>query len=99
MPTFPPYGASCNWLGDVIVKPGETKRDTYELTDKNLFHVCFMRNALDIRAAYSNTTYCLGFIKYRDEIKVERRTAFCLHYDIETERFDMIGDPNYEYAD
>lgn len=43
--------------------------------------------------------YFFGFIMYRDNIHNVRRTAFFRRYDPNAERFIIVNEPDYEYAD
>jgi hypothetical protein len=43
--------------------------------------------------------YCLGFIQYRDDLMISRRTAFFFGYALATERFERVDNPDYNYAD
>jgi hypothetical protein len=40
-----------------------------------------------------------GYMQYRDNIGIVRRTAFCRRYDIRTRRFSVVDDPDYEFSD
>ena len=44
-----------------------------------------------------NCLYFIGYILYRDDIGVGRRTAFCRLYNFQTKRFEIVKDPDYEY--
>jgi hypothetical protein len=103
LPTFPPYDGSKNWLGTCDIAPAEHKRVKVALGVANsAFMLSFLRAAREDSAKVVDILYCFGFIQYRDALKVQRRTAFCLHYDSVTENFDRINqtkEPNYDYAD
>jgi hypothetical protein len=43
--------------------------------------------------------YVLGYVAYRDELGIERRTAFCRKYDHIRRRFFMVDDPDYEHEE
>jgi hypothetical protein len=45
------------------------------------------------------TVFFRGFIVYLDDNGIRRRTAFCRMWNFETRRFDVMNDPDYEYAD
>jgi hypothetical protein len=100
LPTFPPYSKKRDSLGCFTVEPGEYKEELLKLDAMPDTERLRMLRAM--RRGGSDTTgkvYCLGFIQYRDDVGTKRRTAFCLHYDVQTDRFDRVDDPNYEYAD
>jgi hypothetical protein len=101
LPPFPPYDAGHDLLSSCAIAPGEPKQFQVPLDPfKGTFLFRYLRNAHERRASVNNNVYCFGFIQYRDDAKVERRTAFCLHYDIGSGRFDRVADePNYDYAD
>jgi hypothetical protein len=101
LPTFPPYDDSRNALGTFTIKPGEHKQVQVPLTpEKNTFRFRLMRTMREGgNLGSGGNMYCLGFLQYQDAAKIERRTAFCLHYDARTECFNRVGNPDYEYAD
>ena len=43
--------------------------------------------------------YVLGWIDYRDDLGITRRTAFCRRYERTRDRFIAVKDRDYEYAD
>jgi hypothetical protein len=43
--------------------------------------------------------YFFGYLQYRDNIGIVRRTAFCRRYIISMQRFTVVPDPDYEYGD
>lgn len=103
LPTFPPYGTERRWLGKCKVMPAEHKRVKIALgMDDSAFLLSFLRAARQEGANVMDTLYCFGFIQYRDRLRVQRRTAFCLHYNSVVERFERIDGKraeNYDYAD
>jgi hypothetical protein len=103
LPTFPPYEGSKNWLGKCKIAPAEHKRAKVALGfATSAFSLSFLRAARQEGANVNDTLHCSGFIQYRDAMRIQRRTAFCLHYNSVSENFDRIDqskEPNYEYAD
>jgi hypothetical protein len=100
LPTFPPYSGSRDSMGTFTVQPGEHKEGFIKLdryTDTGRFRL--LRAVREGGSTTPGNLYCLGFIEYRDAAAVKRRTAFCLHYDAQTERFERVGNPAFEYAD
>jgi hypothetical protein len=45
------------------------------------------------------TIYFMGFIRYRDELGLKRRTDFCRRFDWDRMRFYPVADPDYEQPD
>ncbi len=43
--------------------------------------------------------YIMGYLLYRDDNGLKRKTGFCALYLPDTKRFQRISDPDYEYAD
>lgn len=43
--------------------------------------------------------YFMGYVHYKDDVGVVRKTFVLRHYDTETGRFKVVDDPDYEYAD
>jgi len=41
---------------------------------------------------------CIGCVIYRDGRGAMRQTGFARSYNLETKRFDVLDDPEYEYA-
>ena len=43
--------------------------------------------------------YLLGWVRYSDELGIEREMGFCRYYDEALMRFVSVKNPDYEYAD
>jgi len=43
--------------------------------------------------------FFFGYVVYRDDNGVQRRTSFMRRYDAETRRFEIVNDANLEYED
>lgn len=43
--------------------------------------------------------YFRGFLTYEDGNRIKRRTAFYRCYNVQSNRFDRMNDPDYEYSD
>jgi hypothetical protein len=99
LPVFPPYGASLNWLDKCDISPGEHKQIMAELGESNTMAFRILAHMHRGGGHVISNRFCLGFIQYRDDAKVERRTAFCFRYHVGTQSFERITEPNYDYAD
>jgi hypothetical protein len=100
LPTFPPYDNNQDSFGIFSIIPGEHRQILMPLVDNDTFRFRLLREMRkNTHVGGESRIYCLGFIQYRDGMKIERRTAFCLQYDAQTGRFNRIVNPDYEYAD
>lgn len=99
LPVFPPYGESLNWLEKSDIRHGEHKQISVKLGESNTMRFRILTHMHHGRGHVVSNTFCLGFIQYRDDAKVERRTAFCFRYHVGTQGFERITDPNYDYSD
>ena len=90
-----PFGSTSNNLNDIKLVPGGAY--TFWITAD---HIDFT-NSSQIASLnrHEKIIYFFGFIMYRDGIGNIRRTAFCRKYIPETECFDIVDNPDYEYTD
>jgi len=103
LPTFPPYDLDRNWLGTWGIAPAEHKRIRIALgAAGSAVMLSFLRTAREQNVNVIDNVYCFGFLQYRDAFRIQRRTAFCLHYNSVVERFERVEGKraeNYDYAD
>jgi len=85
-------------MGRLTIKSGEHKSLTIAL-DQGSQIMTFRLIGVYEERGNRLPTYCLGFIQYRDDSNVERRTAFLLQYDPESARFIRVENPDYTYSD
>lgn len=104
-PEFPPYSESRHSMGVFTIKPGEHQERMVVLDQEpDTMRLRILKQMVRKGSLHtSGTAYLLGFIQYRDNAGVSRRTAFFRHYDAQTERFRRDKYPetpdSYEYAD
>lgn len=100
LPTFPPYDGFDNWVGKRAIMPAQFEQISVPLELPTAFKVSFLRAARELGHNVACDLHCFGFIQYRDQLRVQRRTAFCMHYDINARCFTRVEDePNYDYED
>lgn len=100
LPVFPPYGAAFDSFGNFTVQSGERRRQTIVLdpnTDTMKFRM--LRSQQERKGHTAVKVICFGFLHYRDDAGVGRRTGFAFVYDPEEMSFTRIDHPNYDYAD
>ena len=100
LPAIPPYTETRNDLGTFTLMAGEYKERALE---KDSAEGLLMRVNDIIRKDYgvkpTRHFHFFGFIEYRDELGILRRTGFCRRYDSESQRWLVVDDPEYEYSD
>jgi len=95
-PLQPTDGA--NPIGDTLIKPGSHVFREQGST-VSMLSLSAGRQILQSGHHPVQTVFFRGFILYLDDNLVRRRTAFCRVWNWETNRFDVVNDPDYEYAD
>ena len=90
-----PFGHARNNLNGVHFEPGGAFTFWVDEPSINLDNPMIMQNI----ALRASVLYFFGFVMYRDDSGILRRTAFCRRYNPTTERFDQTNDPDYEYVD
>ena len=103
-PEFPPYTGQSDSMGRFSVRPGEHLERRVALDEMDKMKLGVLRRLVETGAnVTAGNLYCLGYIQYRDDAGVSRRTAFFRHYDAQSERFVRDKWPEapdyYDYAD
>ena len=104
-PEFPQYSDRKDSMGEFgVIKPGEHWVQHILLDDMDSMKLAVLRRMVESGALHTaGTLYCLGYIQYRDDTGVSRRTAYMRHYDATSERFLRDKHPEtpegYDYED
>ena len=101
LPAIPPYGSDKNVLGTFGLKAGEYQERSVDLAEHSIGirYDELLKDDSRYETAENFHLYFFGFIEYRDDLEILRRTGFCRRYDVESQRFLVVDDPEYEYAD
>jgi hypothetical protein len=92
LPAVPTYDLPETFVKPIVLNPGTSARLTYDAvkpTERTAILPGFLPESL----------YFLGYMDYKDDNHIPRRIAFCRRYNAETRRFEVVDDPDYEYAD
>ncbi len=56
--------------------------------------------ALELSSFYQGATklVCVGYLTYKDDFGTIRNSGFCRQYDLPRRRWEIVNDPDYEYA-
>ena len=91
-------------LSEEIVIPHGAVHST-EVTPKTYhpdmvarFRVPAPEETLGVRANNLDA-YCIGYLRYKDRLGVERQLRFCRKFNRTTQRFVPVDDSDYEYED
>jgi len=101
LPAIPPFEDTFNLVLEVTLGAGESVPLTSELDpqDPIVARVRLGQTTDLTHGDGAEEIYFFGYMLYRDNIGVVRRTAFCRRLDIQTQRFIVVSDPDYEYRD
>lgn len=99
LPTFPPYSEARDSFENVRLEAGEHKPIKIPISENGTVILKYLRVSREGGSNERGNLYCIGFIQYKDSAAIERRTAFGLHYDIQTESFIRLENSDYDYAD
>jgi hypothetical protein len=98
LPAIPPYEGII--YPNIALASGESHVMCHFDTDGLLSEFQHRTKLVDFGDADDRPPFhFIGYIKYEDELKRTRRTAFCRLYGFATKRFDPIPHPDYEYQD
>jgi hypothetical protein len=97
LPAIPPFDDAGNFTFPFSLVAGQSSPHWLDLSRVQTDP--FEAAAMTERGGLSNrkTIYFFGYIQYRDDIGIVRRTAFCRSFDAKTKRFRLVGDADYEY--
>jgi len=99
LPQIPPYSSDRGILGTFDILAGEYQERTFNLDANQNFRI---RSTQIMRAGGGQgltDIHFFGFVQYRDETGTPRRTGFCRRFDLGSQRFLAVDDPEYEYSD
>jgi hypothetical protein len=100
LPVFPPYSDALDSFGNFTAQSGERRQKTIVLDhNTDSMKLRMLRSMQERRGHTATKVICFGFIHYRDDAGVGRRTGFAFVYDAESMSFTRFDHPNYEYAD
>ena len=74
---------------------GEIMNDFLPITDEVNSNIHRLQMAGQVDAS---DYYFFGYIDYRDDIEIIRRTRFCRRYNIKTKCFAQVENEDYEYS-
>jgi hypothetical protein len=92
LPAVPTYNVPTTFVKPIVLNPGTSVRLTY-YAKKPLDRTLLLPGVL------LQVLFFLGYMDYKDDNRIPRRIAFCRRYNAETRRFEVVDDPDYEYAD
>ncbi|MFZ1009839.1 MAG: hypothetical protein WAN65_23585 [Candidatus Sulfotelmatobacter sp.] len=102
-PPFPPYSPERASLGQVSIAPGEHRALRVVLSQRDAARFTLLKLQVERGSgAAAGNVYCVGFIDYRDDVGVVRRTAFFRNCHIQSESFVKVNieaTREYEYED
>jgi hypothetical protein len=101
LPAIPPFDDDGNFPIELHLAAGESMPLTVQIdfTGPIITQIRLGETANAAQGDEAGNVHFFGYIQYRDNIGVVRRTAFCRRYDIRTRRFNFVDDPDYEYGD
>jgi len=99
MPASPPYDDVMDFFGRFSLRPGE-HIDKFRILDVGTAVRLKIHDY--IRAGGGGTgreIYWLGFVQYKDDLGISRRTAFAFRYDLGSKAFIRVDNPDWNYED
>jgi hypothetical protein len=101
LPAIPPFDDAGDISGPIRLGAGQSGPLTVELDAQGPIVQAVRSGELAnvAQGDIAGDIHFFGYMQYRDNIGIVRRTAFCRRYDIRTRRFSVVGDPDYEYDD
>jgi hypothetical protein len=101
LPAIPPFDDAGDITGPIRLGAGESGPLTVELDPQGAIVQAVRSGELAnvAQGDIAGDIHFFGYMQYRDNIGIVRRTAFCRRYDIRTRRFSVVDDPDYEFSD
>lgn|GEM_PF-4747487 len=99
LPTLPPYSNESDSLGQCTLAPGDFVEKIINLDAAIIAQIKGDYTRKQGGARDPGSIHFLGYVQYRDDNGIIRYMAFCRLFDVQTDRFVAVNDPEYEYAD
>jgi len=98
LPAIPPFDDEGDFSGTFDLIAGESTPQFVYLKREvvDAFQSAIMIDGGKLE--YKKSIYFFGYVQYRDQIGIVRRTAFCRLFDLKSRRFVAVADPDYEYS-
>jgi hypothetical protein len=94
LPPIPPYDDKMADNKELKVSPGQ--HHTFSVSIARSLEYGFVIMGTD---DIVREVYFFGYLRFRDEVGLVRSIGFCRQYDPISKRFNVVNDPDYEYAD
>lgn len=97
--TIPFYADSI--LVNHVLSPGNAITFTYNIPDvtTDMLYTYDRESLSEGRQNKTTDLFFIGYVEYNDAVGIMRRTAFYRKHAHDTDRFDPIDHPDYEYQD
>jgi hypothetical protein len=95
-PAIAPYSDETSAIGNIQIEGGGSYPFTHNDNERILSQIIPVPGR---RQMTGLDLLFIGYIVYEDDIGIRRQTAFCRRYNHATDRFSIVDDPEYEYAD